>query len=658
MKVSVEAIKFNHDPLMATADAINIRKNEAESVPIPEWRRDGTNAPAAYAISETAGNTITIQAKFSCDPPVNTLEIRATDPARNPILSEVEDLLDNVFSWLTPIPRVLSNNVLGTVKGRAVAFDEHGESNFERFELENVRVQDIGVSVSTTRWRWQFRLKASGSWIDFDTTDHRIYTVLKIPKEPWSQAPMTQNNIELPWAEVLEYACSWASGAQNTDEATVGVTTGVRHLEQTTRAVYDFGPHYSKPHFDCTAFLDLAAGGPGSGLKLNCDDFATVVSSFANILGCELWQAGLSSGLGFKTNPIRLFGRTTWQAVNFTGHTVAWEGACNEDEDLYDACLEVDSDEDPTLPPQTPLLPTNLRFGRPGERLYIFRLAPPETATQSVPTPALNRKRRAIHPNPKKPGIRIKGRLLRFIKEHYRYADWRRTQREGLSFFPGIGFSLPLHLEHWKQSTTIFQSSNRPTMISTLLQNTSHPDLLMRVDIDVCESENTVSHFVLQCLGGFDSAAFERRTSDSIGNVTFDNPESSAILFARGNLVILVSNAAHGYVPLEATARELNRLIGLPSEEGEPFIMYDFAIPDREFYVGEQIPLTHTDSISYTAFKFFTPSGFVRQVSPDGDFAYEPLSAGLQDITIFANGSDDQTYRQRLTLNVKDPLVE
>ena len=53
--------------------------------------------------------------------------------------------------------------------------------------------------------------------------------------------------------------------------------------------------HYSLPDFDGTAFRDRLRGGIGNGVYVNCSDCATIVASFANALGCELWE---SKGLG------------------------------------------------------------------------------------------------------------------------------------------------------------------------------------------------------------------------------------------------------------------------------------------------------------------------------------------------------------------------
>ena len=85
MSVQLEAIKFNHDSASATHDALNLRRNATEFVIVPEWQRGLSikpeDSPAAYALAETRGNTITIQAQFRrTDPGLQGVQIRAIDP--------------------------------------------------------------------------------------------------------------------------------------------------------------------------------------------------------------------------------------------------------------------------------------------------------------------------------------------------------------------------------------------------------------------------------------------------------------------------------------------------------------------------------------------------------------------------------------------------
>jgi hypothetical protein len=59
--VRVEAIKFNHDSLPHTNNALNIRKNYAEEISVPEWIKKYTHheqSPAAYSISDVGKNRL------------------------------------------------------------------------------------------------------------------------------------------------------------------------------------------------------------------------------------------------------------------------------------------------------------------------------------------------------------------------------------------------------------------------------------------------------------------------------------------------------------------------------------------------------------------------------------------------------------------------
>ncbi|MET0622686.1 MAG: hypothetical protein ABW250_06895 [Pyrinomonadaceae bacterium] len=411
MSISLEAIKFNHDPNSATVDALNIRKNATQFVNVPEWRRGISvvpeDAPAAYALKETQGKTITIQAKFKrADPSITTCYVRAIDPVAYPkapagCLGTIYSLLVALLGGLfRAILRALFGNVLGEVKEKQVTFTASGETNFETFQLQYVKLWSAGVGVHTTTWRWQYRIQAADPWTDFTTSTHRIYTILGLPTAPWQQTPYNSGNTQLPWAEVLDYACTWAAATKNPDAAAGGVT----------RAVFGLGPavveydcpgggstHYAWGSFNCTAFLDRLHGGVGNGVYVNCTDCGTFVSSFANILGCDLWQSRM--GWGFDLNEILGIGSNVWQTAcgwgGFSYHEVAWKDACLADDEVFDGCLEVDGDADPTAAPHTPLLPVNMRFGNPGDGDYRDRLCTPAGSPNCAPQPA-TRQRRAV----------------------------------------------------------------------------------------------------------------------------------------------------------------------------------------------------------------------------------------------------------------------
>jgi hypothetical protein len=97
--------------------------------------------------------------------------------------------------------------VLGTVAETEVTFVQ-GKADADLF-LDNVRIPDLGVDVSDVIWNWQFSLNRK-KWNDITTSRHRIYTVIDMPAEPWQPASTNINNTQLPWTEVLEFACNIA----------------------------------------------------------------------------------------------------------------------------------------------------------------------------------------------------------------------------------------------------------------------------------------------------------------------------------------------------------------------------------------------------------------------------------------------------------------
>ncbi len=413
MSVRLEAIQFNHDPTSATSDALNIRRNATEFVAVPEWRRgvsvNPEDAPAAYSMRDTEGQTITIKAQLrATDPKVTSFWIRAVDPTYEPSPGPGGCGCLAFLKWLFKLlARLLTGNVLGAVKRRKITFPAGGLTGFETFELKKVDLHKAGVGVRTTIWRWQYSRKKFGPWTDFETTQHRIYTVVEIPKTPWTQTPYQASNTQLPWTEVLDYACRWGILAKDVDNAAAGVTRGVYDLGPGT-ITYDCpgggSTHYSSGSFNCTRFLERLKGGVGNGVYVNCTDCATIASTFANALGADLWQSRMeppvsSPAWSFGLNPMLGIGSAVWQPCcgwgGFSYHEVAWKGACTAAEAIFDACLQVDGDADPTSSPHTPLLPVDLQFGAVGAGLYRDRLATPAGRPDCEPNPG-SRQRRSV----------------------------------------------------------------------------------------------------------------------------------------------------------------------------------------------------------------------------------------------------------------------
>jgi hypothetical protein len=200
---------------------------------------------------------------------------------------------------------------------------------------------------------------------------HRLYIILARPTAPWTQ--------ETPWVAALDLACGWAAGANNADDAARLVTERYNGSGVVKYDTDSGSTMYGLTTFNLTEMLERLTGGVGLGEKVNCTDSANTVSTLANVIGCDLWQSRMESN--FALNPVIAIGYNIWEVPfgsGFSYHEVPWKGACTENEHVFDGCLKVDADADPTQPPHTPLLPTNMLFGDCSAMNYCKRLCPPQ----------------------------------------------------------------------------------------------------------------------------------------------------------------------------------------------------------------------------------------------------------------------------------------
>lgn len=283
---------------------------------------------------------------------------------------------------------------LGGVRRKDVApvFQASGLSNAIDFEFMWPLPGWVCKPDATLGW-YARKLPGPSVPAGIDATVHRLYVVAGLPTEPWVATT--------PWVAALELACGWADGAWSADEAATRIT---RRYNASGRVSYDTNSGATFYYFNNGAgfmlsqMIDRMNGGFGLGEKVNCTDSANTVSTLANVLGCDLWQSRMQSG--FRLNPMIAIGYGTW-AIPFSGsfsyHEVAWKGACTSAEQVFDGCLHVDADADPTAAPHIPLLATNMVFGDCTTMTYRLRLCPPGSngCGACQPAPA-TRKRRLV----------------------------------------------------------------------------------------------------------------------------------------------------------------------------------------------------------------------------------------------------------------------
>ncbi|HEY0149997.1 MAG TPA: LamG domain-containing protein [Allosphingosinicella sp.] len=351
-QVVLTSITFNHDPTGLAIDALAIRKNMWLEVEVPEWTPAAAAAadcPAAYSNPRVAGRTVTVVASFTISAP----------------------------SALPVSIQALNGNVLGAIDPITVAFA--GNLATVLLQLPHHQLGTAGVRRSPAQWTWQYRI-GGGGWVTMAVTNHLIYELLGVPALPWVQSP-DRSNMQLPWTDVLDLSCAWANGAATMDQAALKITQAVNN--GIPGLIYDVAhgaSAYTTPdgaQFLCTEFIERVTGGPGAGAgnAVNCTDCATMVTTFTNSVGGNVFAATMYGSTAaaamapFACNQIAAIGTGVWAypfppGNQFSYHEVAWTGAGSYRDALYDACLCVDTGPDPWNPqsPHVSGLPAGVTF--------------------------------------------------------------------------------------------------------------------------------------------------------------------------------------------------------------------------------------------------------------------------------------------------------
>lgn len=351
MKIDITAIKFNHTSGTITTRALMIRKNLTQNITPPEWtpaNNDGIKAKAAYSIADTTGNTITVEAKFTCDTPGAKVFIRTTGGQSFGNVSVTEVTLDN---------------------------------NYLSFPLTGTDLATGGIDILKNEWTWQYKVGDGGAWENIGVTRFMVYTTLSRPRAPWSYDTNFSDD-QLPWTDVLDVTNVWAKNATSEADVKKAITERMYGLGATTprHLTYDGRSVYSNlVYFKCTEFLSWLNGNIALGNVVNCSDCATIVSSFTNILGCALWQGEM--GYNFALRDLLAIGSTTWALPfsngRFSYHEVAWEAPCDINDNLFDACLQVNTNTGTGAP--VGQLPVAMPFGlcnADSYRAYLTKSGP------------------------------------------------------------------------------------------------------------------------------------------------------------------------------------------------------------------------------------------------------------------------------------------
>jgi hypothetical protein len=343
--------KFDGSPAFALKDHVT-----GNPVPLPEYVKGVRNGPAAYTM--------------------------ATLPHIKVVLRKLPGFTPGAYA-------IGATGSLGGVRRQQVtpAFQPSGLTAPIDFQLMWPLPGAVDKPDVTLDW---YARKMPGPSIPVPTgsATHRLYLLVGQPTAPWVGQAL--------WVAGLELACGWAAGAADHDAAAALVT---EHYNGSGVVSYDTvggSTFYGFSSYQFSQMIERLNGGPGLGGKVNCTDSANTVSTIANLIGCDLWQSRMEAS--FALNEVMAIGFNTWAVPfgwGFSYHEVAWKDACTQNDNVFDGCLKVDGDADPTAPPHTPLLPTNMLFGDCTTMNYRLRLCPPTAAgcARCQPQPGTRQRR-------------------------------------------------------------------------------------------------------------------------------------------------------------------------------------------------------------------------------------------------------------------------
>ena len=142
------------------------------------------------------------------------------------------------------------------------------------------------------------------------------------------------------------------------------------------------------------------------------------------------------------------------------------------------------------------------------------------------------------------------------LKERYGFREWA-----GQSTGPGdralrnvvfTGNELPgLRLDRVDR-----REAAEPPRLTTFWRR---GDAVVRVDVFECASRDAAHEYLIDALNEFESAGIGRRTDLNVGEVAFGTP--SVVLFARGNLVVLVRKATPQPEPVTPIAQAIDAIV-------------------------------------------------------------------------------------------------
>lgn len=365
--IALDTVCFDHNE-PNVADAISIKKNGWEELPDYVW---SSAAAAKYSTAVYSAARV-----WKSDLPV-PIAVKARFKYQVPASVE-EDSTSVVLRCVETV-----GDLLGTSEEVTVNKKRELSAGF-LFQFKKHQVGKNGITKKQVSLQWQIK-EDNRTWKELITTQHTIYVLLDYPQAPWGMAD--SKVLSRPWTDVLDFLADKVEGLRTKTEVAQRLTKAVNQEYKAKYEKVGGASAYTGPDQDEKGERIWTVGigdfmKNTAGRTVNCTDCATIVTTFANLYGCNLSTQVMSDKkepeLGFACNKILSIGWESegWKAPfeygtggqgGFSYHEVAidvdeTEPSYNKGHKVYDACLKVNKGRKPWSEPREALLPEGMAF--------------------------------------------------------------------------------------------------------------------------------------------------------------------------------------------------------------------------------------------------------------------------------------------------------
>lgn len=223
-----------------------------------------------------------------------------------------------------------------------------------------------------------------------------------------------------------------------------------------------------------------------------------------------------------------------------------------------------------------------------------------------------------------------------YLKKAYSYEAWKDINKMNEYLFIRNFLIVNDHVLAWrKQQMRRFRlEDGKKYMKSIWVHDEEGHNTVLRLDIMECQSRNEAHQQMIGMLGNYQIPMELQIHLQDIGDVSFAAPGKNSIIFARANLLIMVSNAGQKTCPMEETAIHLDQGIKYKpkTSEVEPsmeLLKFNTLTDGIQESILFEVDSVKQDSV----YKIFSKTGdlYLDQSS----LRFQPKTAGTQKIELF-----------------------